>query len=310
MECGATWAVVLAAGEGSRLRSLTAGPDGQSTPKQFWSLRGGRSLLGDALARAGRLVPAHRTLAIVAADHAAWWQRELSDLPARNVIVQPKNRGTAVGILMPLLSILERDPEARVIVMASDHYVRREAVLAAASRFALDWLKLQKEPVTLLGVTPDAPEADYGWIVPAGGVASGSQLVEGFVEKPSPEVVRELQRRGGVWNTFIFAARARDLVQLYQRRLPAILDAALEAHGVEDLDMLFERLPSADFSREVLQGAERELRVLTVPSCGWTDLGTPARVRECLAELAALEPVASRRPAFDLVRAVQLWQRA
>jgi hypothetical protein len=45
---------------------------------------------------------------------------------------------------------------------------------------------------------------------------------------------------------------------------------------------LYERLPELDFSRHILQGQESQLRVVAVPQCGWTDLGTPKRVGEVL----------------------------
>src|SRR5262245_31154240 len=108
-----SWAIVLAAGEGKRLRELTM-RGGIDTPKQFCSLRGGRSLLGDALARAARIAPRKRMLVVVAAEHRRFWERELADLPRENVIVQPANRGTAAGVLLPALTVLERDPEARL----------------------------------------------------------------------------------------------------------------------------------------------------------------------------------------------------
>src|SRR5262245_29208838 len=72
---GNTWALVLAAGEGTRLASLTTGADGRSTPKQYCSLDGGRSLLGDALARAELLVPRERIVVVVARQHEALWRR-------------------------------------------------------------------------------------------------------------------------------------------------------------------------------------------------------------------------------------------
>jgi hypothetical protein len=40
-----------------------------------------------------------------------------------------------------------------------------------------------------------------------------------------------------------------------------------------------------DFSRDVLEGQESLLRVLTVPACGWSDLGTPRRVAETLTRI-------------------------
>src|SRR5262245_9870592 len=39
------WSLVLAGGEGSRLRALTTRPCGTSVPKQYCSLHGGHSLL-------------------------------------------------------------------------------------------------------------------------------------------------------------------------------------------------------------------------------------------------------------------------
>lgn len=42
---GQTWAVVLAAGDGSRLARLTTDAAGNSVPKQFCSLDGRASLL-------------------------------------------------------------------------------------------------------------------------------------------------------------------------------------------------------------------------------------------------------------------------
>jgi len=48
---------------------------------------------------------------------------------------------------------------------------------------------------------------------------------------------------------------------------------------------LYARLPELDFSRHVLEGAEKSLRVVAVPPCGWSDLGTPRRVGEALRRL-------------------------
>jgi mannose-1-phosphate guanylyltransferase len=99
-----TWGLVLAAGDGTRLATLTTDANGRSVPKQFCSLNGGRSLLEDAMHRARHIVPRDRLCAIVAADHRRYWQRTLWTLPSSNVIVQPRNRGTAHGILLAVLS--------------------------------------------------------------------------------------------------------------------------------------------------------------------------------------------------------------
>ena len=53
------------------------------------------------------------------------------------------------------------------------------------------------------------------------------------------------------------------------------------------LSGLYDVLPTLDFSRQILQGREAQLRVLPVPACGWTDLGTPDRVGKSLRGAAA-----------------------
>ena len=310
---GSSWAVVLAAGEGTRLRELTT-RNGIATPKQFCSLRGGRSLLGDALARAARCVPRKRVLVVVAEEHRRFWEPELADFPAENVVVQPANRGTAAGILLPLLTVLERDPEARLAILPSDHFVARESVMAESLRLALASLEESAGGVTLLGITPDAPETGYGWIVPES-TARLLARVERFVEKPEPARASELFAAGAVWNSFLLATRASALLELYDQRLPALLAAFQAAFGrsgrAPRLAELYARLGARDFSRELLQESASHLRVAIVPPCGWTDLGTPERVTQCLASLREEELAvysrarARRRPVpLDLALAV------
>jgi hypothetical protein len=73
--------------------------------------------------------------------------------------------------------------------------------------------------------------------------------------------------------------------------LPRVLEkfrATFAASGQDRaarLRALYFDLESNDFSRDVLEGSEDGLRVLIVPQCGWTDLGTPPRVVACLASL-------------------------
>lgn len=310
-----TWAIVLAAGEGTRLSELTR-QGGVSTPKQYCSLDGGPSLLGEALARAARLAPKRRTLVVVAEEHRAFWTRELADHPAENLIVQPRNRGTAAGILLPLLHVLERDPDARIALFPSDHHVAREELLEFSLLLALHALDERDSGLTLLGIRPDAPETGYGWIVP--GARDGSlRRVERFVEKPDAALATRLMAQGAVWNSFLIVARGVALLELYERRLPALLAAFLAtfaagpAGRAHRLERLYAGLGDDDFSRMVLQGNEERLRLELVPQCGWTDLGTPARVEACLAELAR-RPRAprgtERRAPLDLSQAVTAWR--
>jgi mannose-1-phosphate guanylyltransferase len=68
-----TWAVVLAAGEGSRLAQFTWDNSGASVPKQFCSLRGDVTLLEETISRAEGFVEAQRVVAAVADQYRRWW---------------------------------------------------------------------------------------------------------------------------------------------------------------------------------------------------------------------------------------------
>jgi mannose-1-phosphate guanylyltransferase len=284
------WAIVLAAGEGSRLACLTRDEHGRVVPKQFCSLRGERSLLQDALARSRSIVPAERTLVVVAAQHREFWQSDLADFPAANVIVQPRNRGTAIGILLPLAIVLERDPFARVVVLPSDHHVEREAVLAKSVELALAAIAEDSRRLVLLGISPTHAETDYGWIVPAEGDAPLCR-VRAFVEKPGPDAAGELFETGALWNSFVFAAEAARLMGELAERLPLpvheIRFALRRAAGQRRraLERAYERCAPRDFSREVLESSLASLFTHRVPECGWTDLGTPQRLARCVRDL-------------------------
>lgn len=307
-----TWALVLAAGEGSRLRSLTT-TNGVAVPKQFCSLQGGPSLLQEALHRAEAVAPRSRICTIVAEQHRRWWQGPLWSLPAQNIIVQPENRGTAAGLLLPLLHIEARDPKARVVVLPSDHYVRDEATLARSLRQVTTKIASDRNEIFLLGIGPDEADPELGYILPGTGDGANGFRVTQFIEKPPMTLARSLIERGGLWNAFILAASARAFIQLFEQRYPGIvadLRAAVRHDSVDPQIPLvtthvYDRLPELDFSRHVLEGAEHSLRVLPVPACGWSDLGTPKRVAEALRRLDNEERSTSLDPTAYLSLAAQ-----
>jgi mannose-1-phosphate guanylyltransferase len=276
---GQRWAIVLAGGNGTRLAQLTSAVHGSAVPKQYCSLSGERSLLADTVARARRLVARERVLTVVVRDHD----------PA-DVIVQPCNRGTAAGVLLPLLAIAARDPLAQVMLLPSDHFVADEPRLAAAMHIAREGAALLPDRVVVLGIAPDAPEPGYGWILPDTSQPGLLRPVRRFVEKPDATTAAELMRAGAAWNSFVLAGTAQAFLDLYRRRIPVLLAAFLRTRAAEDhaaAARLYATLPDHDFCRSLLQGSEDHLALHVARACGWTDLGTPDRVAACAAWLTS-----------------------
>jgi len=290
---GSNWAVVLAAGDGTRLAALTRDAAGNSVPKQFCSLNGGHVLVQEAVERARRIVPLDRTCAIVAQQHSQHWRRALRSLPAENIIVQPQNRGTANGVLLCVLTILARDPFARIIFLPADHFVLDESALERSLRELMANLAHNPDGLTLIGIEPDDPDPELGYIIPGHTLSDGLRTVAGFVEKPALPLAQELFATKALWNSFIFGASAAALIRLLRLQLGGTVDEMATALSRDEytgvcsaLPELYERLPTTDFSRAVVQQLPFTLRVITAPACGWNDLGTPRRVAATLRLLA------------------------
>jgi mannose-1-phosphate guanylyltransferase len=249
-------------------------------PKQYWAPEGGKSLLHSTLRRAGRLSPPERIVTVVVEHHRTWWAPLFRERPRDTLVSQPSNRGTAVGILLPLLHVWERDPEAVVAILPSDHHVADETVLESGLARAVA-LARAREELILLGITPDGPDRDYGWIVCDEPETSGARRVVAFVEKPEEAQAAQLFRGGALWSSFILAARAESVLSVFEQVMPDLVGRfrAAPAGGwtQEELGRLFADLLPADFSRDVLQRAAERLLALPVPACGWLDLGTPSR---------------------------------
>jgi mannose-1-phosphate guanylyltransferase len=294
-----TWAVVLAGGDGSRLQRLTRNRHGVAVPKQFCSLRGGASLVQEALQRAAAAAPVQRVCTVVAEAHRRWWMPILSNLPEENVIVQPQNRGTAYGILLPLLRIAERDPDATVVLLPADHYLRDEQIMAKSLRRAAELAESDRDSIYLLGVEPDEPDTELGYILPKSRSPNEAVGVARFIEKPSEIRARVLLDQGALWNVFIMAASASALLGLFEGKHAAAMAAMREADGAA-IATVYQRLSSVDFSRDVLQGKESLLKVLAVPHCGWTNLGTPEGLGVALESLQKLKIATASHADFPM----------
>jgi mannose-1-phosphate guanylyltransferase len=282
-------AIVLAGGDGTRLRELTRQIAGDDRPKQFCPLVGDETLLDETRRRVAHSVSPSRTFFSVTTSHARFYTPLLADVRSRQVVVQPENRGTAPAILYALLRVAAIAPHDPVAILPSDHYVSDDAQFMAHVDAAFDLVTARPELVTLLGLTPDRPETEYGWIEPAQAIAGPRERpfhgVRRFWEKPDAALARTLFEGGSLWNSFVMVGLGTTLLGLIEETLPDLTRAflpirrfmgtPLEATVVESV---YRGLPVADFSKGVLGGSAVRLAVLPVRGVAWSDLGRPERV--------------------------------
>jgi len=296
------WAVLLAGGEGSRLRPLLRHALGEERPPQYVPLLGPRSLLRETLERTALRIPSARTVVMTVRAHVPYVGEEftgVSDPPY--VLVQPCDRGTALAILHAARWIARRDPEAMLAVFPCDHFVLGAATFMAHVLDVVRASVSSPERVALLGAAPPSAGTDHGWIEAGAPIDAAPALLSPALL--SPALLSEVREIGvgppdrgelapslaGRWNTGVAVGSADAFVALGARVLPvasALLDRAHE-RGEPEASALREAYASMDAaSLEEMAAAEPgNLAVSSLPRLTWCDLGHPDGLLAVLARM-------------------------
>ncbi|MBL8675059.1 MAG: mannose-1-phosphate guanylyltransferase/mannose-6-phosphate isomerase [Rhodospirillales bacterium] len=271
--------VILSGGSGTRLWPLSR----EAYPKQFLALTGERSLLQQTVERVAdpaRFLP---PVIVCNAEHrflVAEQARAIGVVPAA-IVLEPAPRNTAPAVAIGALMAAASDPRRPILVLPSDHAVRRpEAFLAAVDAGLV--AAMDGDLVTF-GVTPHAPETGFGYIqlgAPAPH-APGVRAVARFVEKPDAATARRFLEAGDhVWNGGIFLMRSDLYLAELKRFEPEILAACAASFQTARRDLDFIRLDKAAFEASPSKSIdyavmERTARAAVVPvDMGWNDVGS------------------------------------
>jgi mannose-1-phosphate guanylyltransferase len=253
-------------------------------------------MLRHTILRAERIIRPEHLLTVVIRPHLPYVREELYDRPSETIIVQPDNRETAPGILLPLLHVHQRDPEAIVAILPSDHFILEEEPFMASVEHAAAFVSGHPDYLVLLGVEPRGPEVEYGWIEL--GMAIGRHWdtevyqVRRFWEKPSLEEADALYLKGCLWNTMVLVAPARVLLGLFESLTPTLMRcfdrikrSLASPQEADVLRAIYTELPSVNFSRAILAPSSHCLGLVRVRGVYWSDWGDPTRLQQDLVRL-------------------------
>ena len=290
------YAVILAGGDGSRLKRLTRAIAGDERPKQFCPILNGETLLDVTRRRVALKIAPENTFFSLTAKHERFYEALLAGVANRQLAIQPENKGTAPAILYSLLQLAKANPEATVAFFPSDHYFSDDEAFMETVETAFGAVERNTHSLVLLGIEPESAETSYGWIEPAetlfGNLANSVSRVCRFWEKPSTEAANYLLAKGCLWNSFVMVGKVGTFLALVEKHLPALFKmfaASSAAFGTASekatIRSLYAWINETNFSSEVLEKATEELYVLRVADVVWSDWGEPQRVLGTLANL-------------------------
>ena len=304
--------IILAGGDGTRLQSFIHQMLGIHLPKQYINFIGTRSMLEHTFDRVEQVVSAERIFTVVSQDHLKFPQveKQLENRLPQTVVVQPENRGTGPGLLLPLIHVLKNYPNSIVAVFPSDHFILPEDIFLAYVRQAFAAVESCPARIFLLGVEPTSIETDYGYILPDcdnHDPYSLDQNIKGFIEKPNVSAVAKVLLSDALWNTMVMVFRPRILLRLIELSNPKLYHSferiyrspgsSREMSAVEEI---YTRMAPVDFSRDLLETfnsyAQNQLSVIPMKGVLWSDWGSEDRILSILKRLRWLDRLSCGYP--------------
>lgn len=288
------WSVVLAGGDGERVKPFVLRWLGRHRPKQYCTFVGTRSMFEHTLDRATLIASPKRTVVVAARHHRSEMRDQLFAHLTHKVIEQPVNHDTAAGVFLPISFVRARDPQAVVVIQPSDHFVYPERRFVETVRQSVASSGAMPDRLLLLGVQPDRLETEYGWIQRGARLNNGSSTdlvhaVSSFLEKPGLAQADAALRSGGLWNTLVLTATVDalwkagwtcfpDMMPLFER-LCSTWDTPDEAPVIEDV---YRSMPKYNFSSHLLQRVPDRVAVMELTGVLWSDWGKPERIAESI----------------------------
>jgi mannose-1-phosphate guanylyltransferase len=272
------WAVIPAGGSGTRLWPLSR----SARPKFLLPLLGSRSLLQQTFDRLRSLTDADHIMVVCGPAHVAAIARQLPDLPAANIIVEPAPNGTGPALALATALIAARDPRAIMGSFAADHDVADDQAFHDAVTTAIAAARSRR--LVTIGIEPTRPETGFGYIertdrivaeTPRGTAYESAR----FIEKPDLATAEGYLAAGTyLWNAGMFVWRVDTLLAELKRLQPEIHEGVLRIAGTWEqpqgervLMETWPTLPNITIDNGVMELAEK---VAVVPAeLGWSDVG-------------------------------------
>jgi mannose-1-phosphate guanylyltransferase len=210
-------------------------------------------------------------------------KEQVPQINQENIIIEPMIKETAACIGYSAIKLMKKDPEAVMIVLPSDHYIKDEEEFIKTITQGLD-IAVSQGCLVTMGIRPTRSETAYGYIETGKPLEGNFEIptfkVKRFTEKPNVEKAQEFIEKGTyLWNSGMFIWRASVLLKQYKKFLPDMyqcLKRMSEAIGFpEEAKVVEEEYQKIDGISIDYGIMEKVWDVYVMESCfKWDDIGS------------------------------------
>jgi mannose-1-phosphate guanylyltransferase len=272
------YVAIMAGGLGTRFWPMSRA----SFPKQFLDILGtGETLIQSAYKRYAAFILPENIYVITSEEYVNIVKEQLPELKHENILAEPSRKNTAPCVAYISFKLLQKDPEAALVVAPSDHVVTDMETFKRLSLHGLQFAKKHGAFVTL-GVEPTYPNTGYGYIQFDNSCAKEDNVykIKTFTEKPDLELAKTFLASGDfLWNAGIFIWDINSVLQAFEQFQPEMFELfASEKNNFntgkekQALERIYPLCVSISIDYAIMEKASN---VYVIPaSFGWSDLGT------------------------------------
>tara|TARA_B110000014_G_scaffold151955_1_gene106192 strand:+ start:154 stop:1392 length:1239 start_codon:yes stop_codon:yes gene_type:complete len=268
--------ILLAGGVGSRLWPLST----EDRPKQFIPIFEEFSLFDLTLQRFNKGQLFKKPIIVTSERYLEHVNESLlrTGIEAERIILEPEAKNTFPAITMAIILALEKDKSENFIVTPSDHYISINKNFHDCCLLARN--NLDKKGLILMGITPQHPSKDFGYIS-TNSQGTSIKSVRNFIEKPDLEKSKKLIKNPNVyWNAGIFIFNGLwyldNLIRINSQALREISKVVKEGTAKSNFfypnSELFNKLRKQSFDKAFVEKSKSSFMIEL--RAGWSDLGS------------------------------------
>lgn len=250
------YAIILAGGKGERFWPKSR----ENRPKQLLSLVAEKTMVEETIERILPTVPLENVVIVTTSELGNTMRSLLPGIKESNLLLEPIGRNTAVAIAYTASCLHRRDPDAVMVCLPADHYIKERAKFVASIERAISVAK--DNWLVTFGIPPTRPDTGYGYIEVGEEIENGVFKVKSFKEKPTKKKALEfLKAKRFLWNSGMFVWKTETIIDEIKKHASYIAEKLFENDvqqlGREELSDIYDSLPAISIDYAVMERSQK-----------------------------------------------------